>query len=114
MAPRLFAAWIALAFAVVGWAQPAVQPGGDIPSKFRPAFPPPAEHMAPRSASAHPAWLYQRRELMVPMRDGVSLYTVLIVPKGVRDAPILLDRTPYSADKATGSSRPGPWPEAIL
>jgi putative CocE/NonD family hydrolase len=40
---------------------------------------------------------YVRREVMVPMRDGVKLYTVIVVPKGARDAPILLTRTPYNA-----------------
>src|SRR5689334_13579327 len=42
---------------------------------------------------------YVRREVMIPMRDGVKLYTVLIIPKGVRNAPMLLTRTPYNAAK---------------
>ena len=45
---------------------------------------------------------YTRREAMIPMRDGVKLYTVILVPKGVKGAPILLTRTPYSADVLTG------------
>jgi uncharacterized protein len=40
---------------------------------------------------------YIRREAMIPMRDGVKLYTVIVVPKGARNAPILLTRTPYNA-----------------
>jgi len=36
---------------------------------------------------------------MIPMRDGVKLYTVLVVPKGARNAPIVLTRTPYNASK---------------
>ena len=36
---------------------------------------------------------------MIPMRDGVKLYTVIVVPKGAKDAPILLTRTPYNASK---------------
>ena len=40
---------------------------------------------------------YIRREEMVPMRDGVKLYTVILVPKDARNAPILLTRTPYNA-----------------
>jgi len=39
-----------------------------------------------------------RREVMISMRDGVRLFTVILVPKGVADAPILLTRTPYDAD----------------
>src|SRR3984957_18642082 len=42
---------------------------------------------------------YAKREVMIPMRDGVKLYTVIVVPKGARNAPILLTRTPYNATK---------------
>ena len=41
---------------------------------------------------------YVRRTVMIPMRDGVKLHTVILVPKGARNAPILLTRTPYNAD----------------
>ncbi|MGA2328717.1 MAG: CocE/NonD family hydrolase [Bryobacteraceae bacterium] len=44
---------------------------------------------------------YVRREVMIPMRDGVKLHTVIIVPKGASNAPILLTRTPYDASKRT-------------
>jgi putative CocE/NonD family hydrolase len=40
---------------------------------------------------------YVKREAMIPMRDGVKLYTVIVVPKGASNAPILLTRTPYNA-----------------
>jgi putative CocE/NonD family hydrolase len=42
-----------------------------------------------------------RREVMVPMRDGVKLYTVTVMKKGAANAPILLSRTPYNAHKST-------------
>src|SRR5262245_62961624 len=42
-----------------------------------------------------------RREVMIPMRDGVKLHTVILVPKGAQHAPMLLTRTPYDADKLT-------------
>jgi putative CocE/NonD family hydrolase len=54
---------------------------------------------------------YVRREAMIPMRDGVKLYTVILVPKGAKRAPILLTRTPYSAKDLTShaaSSHLGP------
>jgi putative CocE/NonD family hydrolase len=63
---------------------------------------------------------YERRDVMIPMRDGVKLHTVIIVPKSVIDAnkidskkraPILLTRTPYNASELTGhaaSSHLGP------
>lgn len=38
---------------------------------------------------------------MIPMRDGVRLHTVILVPKGAKRAPIVLTRTPYSADTRT-------------
>ena len=48
---------------------------------------------------------YIRREVMIPMRDGVKLYTVIILPKGAHNAPILLTRTPYNAAKRTERSQ---------
>ena len=45
---------------------------------------------------------YVRRTVMIPMRDGVKLHTVILVPKGAHNAPILLTRTPYNADELTG------------
>jgi putative CocE/NonD family hydrolase len=45
---------------------------------------------------------HARREAMIPMRDGVKLHTVILVPKGAKRAPMLLTRTPYDADKLTG------------
>ncbi|WP_082190394.1 CocE/NonD family hydrolase [Frateuria defendens] len=54
----------------------------DIPAKFD----------APTSAND-----YVKREVMIPMRDGVKLHTVIVIPKGARHAPILLTRTPYNA-----------------
>jgi putative CocE/NonD family hydrolase len=44
---------------------------------------------------------YTRRDVMIPMRDGVKLHTVILVPKGAQDAPILLTRTPYDAKRLT-------------
>jgi len=46
---------------------------------------------------------YERRAVMIPMRDGVRLHTVILVPKGAKNAPILITRTPYSADALTGN-----------
>ena len=58
---------------------------------------------------------YERREVMIPMRDGVKLHTVIIVPKSIIDgkqkAPVLLTRTPYNATELTthaASSHLGP------
>jgi uncharacterized protein len=40
---------------------------------------------------------YTKRVEMIPMHDGVKLYTVIVIPKGTKHAPILLTRTPYNA-----------------
>jgi putative CocE/NonD family hydrolase len=44
---------------------------------------------------------YTRREVMIAMRDGVKLHTVILVPKGAEGSPILLTRTPYDANALT-------------
>ena len=54
---------------------------------------------------------YVRREEMIAMRDGVKLHTVILIPKGAQNAPILFTRTPYDADALTShknSSHLGP------
>ena len=40
---------------------------------------------------------YIRRDVMIPMRDGVKLKTLILIPRGAEHAPILLTRTPYGA-----------------
>ena len=46
-----------------------------------------------------------RRDVMIPMRDGVKLHTVILVPKGANRAPILLTRTPYNATELTSHAK---------
>src|SRR6266850_304924 len=64
--------------------------------------PPPAPPTLPSETPAQftpvtDSFDYARREVMIPMRDGVKLHTVILVPKGAKNAPILLTRTPYEA-----------------
>ena len=47
---------------------------------------------------------YETRDVMIPMRDGVKLHTVILVPKGAKNAGILMTRTPYSATALTTNS----------
>ncbi len=56
---------------------------------------------------------YIKREVMIPMRDGVKLHTVIVVPKGAKNAPILLTRTPYNASMRTARNN-SPHMLAIL
>ena len=70
---------------------PATQAGlpSETPAKFQPVT---------------DSFDYTRRDVMIPMRDGVKLHTVILVPKGVKGAPILLTRTPYNATEQTSHS----------
>lgn len=63
---------------------PAITP--DIPAKF-------ANPTVVANAD------FTRREVEIAMRDGVTLHTVIVIPKGASRAPIILTRTPYHADK---------------
>jgi len=63
---------------------PAPQATNDIPASY---------------AEPTEGYDYVKRVAEVPMRDGVKLHTVIVVPKGAKSAPILLTRTPYNADK---------------
>jgi putative CocE/NonD family hydrolase len=62
----------------------------ETPSKFEPTY---------------DGFDHVRRIEMIPMRDGVRLYTVILVPKGAKNAPILLTRTPYSAKELTSRAQ---------
>src|SRR5438876_1643171 len=42
-----------------------------------------------------------KRDVMIPMRDGVKLHSVIVVPKGARNAPMIMTRTPYNAARRT-------------
>ncbi len=51
------------------------------------------EKFTPRTESFD----FVTREVMIPMRDGVKLKTLILIPKGASNAPMLLTRTPYNA-----------------
>ena len=68
----------------------------------------PADFKAPAQPSD-----FEKRIVMVPMRDGTKLYTVIVVPKGAKGAPILLTRTPYNAAKRAARSESGKMIEAL-
>ena len=84
-------------------AQEKAQPQGkpvdnDIPASF--TAPKAAPFEAPK-----PDFDYIKRVEMVPMRDGVKLYTVIVIPKGAKNAPIVLTRTPYNAAHRAAAAR---------
>ncbi len=91
--PALLAA---VAFAGPASAQPVSSLPSETPAQFQPVT---------------DSFDHARRDVMIPMRDGVKLHTVILIPKGAKGAPILLTRTPYEANKLTGrteSSHLGP------
>jgi len=50
---------------------------------------------------------YEKRNVMIPMRDGIRLFTVIVVPKRAHNVPILFTRTPYdAAGRAARSDSP--------
>jgi putative CocE/NonD family hydrolase len=90
----LFAAGAALAQTAPDAAATAAAPA----APMYPALPSetPAEFVAPTGS-----FDYVRRTVMIPMRDGVKLNTVIILPRGATRAPMLLTRTPYGAVEMT-------------
>ncbi len=85
---RLVTAASVLAFVSIAHAQtPPITP--DIPPKYD----------SPTSS-----YDYVKRVEMIPMRDGVKLYTVIVIPKGAKQAPIIMTRTPYNAAGRTTRS----------
>ena len=59
--------------------------------------PPMAPDIPAKFDTAIPNADYVKRDVMIPMRDGVKLHTVIVIPKGAAHAPMVLSRTPYNA-----------------
>jgi hypothetical protein len=53
----------------------------------------------PKYQAPNASYDYVKREAMIPMRDGVKLFTVIVVPRGAKNASMILTRTPYNAAK---------------
>jgi uncharacterized protein len=87
LSPRCLAmAAVLLAVASPAFAQNTPAYPSETPADFRPT---------------NAGFDYERRDVMIPMRDGVKLHTVILVPNGAKNAPILFTRTPYSATELT-------------
>ena len=86
-------AWMtaaALALGALATAAPAQQP--------EPYFPAGGTDRPQAYAAPTQGYDYVKRTAEIPMRDGVKLHTVIVVPRNAHGAPILLTRTPYHAD----------------
>src|SRR6266436_7412204 len=79
---------ISFSFAAALCSADEASPTAQLKSEIPPVFTPKTE-----------SFDYVRRTAMIPMRDGVKLYTVILIPRGAQRAPILLTRTPYDADE---------------
>ncbi len=85
--------FLLLVFAATAFAGEPVPPSvSEIPAQFTPKT---------------DSFDFVRRDEMVPMRDGVKLRTIVLVPKGAQGAPILLARTPYNANERMAHWDPG-------
>jgi putative CocE/NonD family hydrolase len=73
----------------------------------------PADDLAPDFKAPTRPSDFEKRVVMVPMRDGTKLYTVIVVPKAAKNAPILLTRTCYNAAKRAERSKSGRMIEAL-
>src|SRR6266496_2260670 len=92
----------ALLFADVSAGQTTAPPAS--PQSKYPALP---SETPAKLAPATDSFDYVRRVVMIPMRDGVKLKAVILVPKAAlhsKTAPILLTRTPYNAKELTTRS----------
>ncbi|MBE7728603.1 CocE/NonD family hydrolase, partial [Komagataeibacter sp. FXV3] len=77
----------------------SVQTGSDIPAHV--TFPTSARN-------------YIKRDVMIPMRDGVKLHTVIVIPRDATNAPLLLTRTPYHASERVNRITDAPDIRSIL
>ena len=93
---------LAAAFCVVA----TVASAQTVPSPIAPDIP-------PRFAMPTAANDYEKRDVMIPMRDGVKLHTVIVVPKDAKRAPMLLTRTPYDAS-SRANRMASPFMKSIL
>jgi uncharacterized protein len=82
--PRRLAARLSCAGALLWAACPAA--GEMPPSEIPPTF-----------TARVDTFDYTQREVMIPMRDGIKLKTLILIPRGAQRAPVLLTRTPYGA-----------------
>ena len=67
----------------------------------------PAAAQAPTAERAALDSAFTRQEVMMPMRDGVRLFTVILTPRHAPVSgalPIILSRTPYGTDNWGGTS----------
>ena len=83
--PALAALLLTISYAV---------PADDPPQAAYPNYP---SETPQKFAPATDSYDYTSRDVMIAMRDGVKLHTIILIPRGATHAGMLLTRTPYSA-----------------
>jgi putative CocE/NonD family hydrolase len=84
------------------WFEPAVAQTAPTSSATYPALP---SQMPAKFEPVTDSFDFVKRDVMIRMRDGVKLHTVILVPKGAKNAAILLTRTPYDATELTSHAQ---------
>src|SRR5262245_53151750 len=93
------AVWAALAVSLLAGGAAAQDKA---PRKGKPAPAPAFPSATPSALTAVVASLdHVRRPVSVPLRDGVTLPPVILVPRRAKRPPMLLTRTPYDASSPT-------------
>jgi putative CocE/NonD family hydrolase len=77
-----------------------------VPGGFAQATPPMTPDIPPHFTPPQENFDYTVRKEMIPMRDGVKLFTVIAIPKGATHAPMVLERTPYNAGGRVKETEP--------
>jgi uncharacterized protein len=91
--PRIAALFIAAFFVPSALAQAAPNP-----SKAPGTYPELPSEIPAHFHQVTTSFSYEKRDVMMPMRDGVKLHAVIVVPKGAKNSPMLLTFTPYHAE----------------
>jgi putative CocE/NonD family hydrolase len=97
-------ALIGLLFAVSAAAPAADPPAADPHAAKYPDYP---SETPDKFAPATDSFDYISRDVMIAMRDGVKLHTIILIPKGAAHAGMLLTRTPYDAAHLTRHTHSG-------
>jgi putative CocE/NonD family hydrolase len=93
---------LAAALLLAGFAQAQTAPAQDAapaaPAKPQPQYPNYPSETPAEFVPVTSSYNYIKRTVMVPMRDGTKLNTIVIIPRNAKNAPMLLTRTPYDAN----------------
>jgi putative CocE/NonD family hydrolase len=91
-------ALIPLALALFAFVEPISAQNDAKPSKTYPELP---SEIPEEFKPVQDTFDFTKRSAMIPMRDGVKLHTIILIPKGAKKAPMLMTRTPYNAVRLT-------------